>query len=193
MPFRIQFTVSASMFAIQKKKMKESKQKKVITYLRTLNKTIVDINNKKRKIIHMLAGIPKNKEAHYLPLKLKCVKKKMRYHKSLPVKKTDRLTQEQLLERIRDPQVTVLYEFQPFIEEENMVKEFVKTYNKDDDSLITIDKNSDKMQLMYMSKITRFIFNIQQSIQVDWDIYAKMHKLDGIKMSLTNITYVQCD
>ncbi len=189
MAFRVQFTVSASMFAMQKKKMKASKQKKVITYLRTLHKTLVDINNKKRKIIQMLGGIPAHKETHYLPLKLTCVGKKMRYHH--PVK-TITKSRTAMLESLRDPQITILYEFQPFMAEEKMAKDFVKGYNKDDDSLTSIKKEDSAMQLMYMSKLTRFIFNTQQSLQMDWDIYAKMHKIKGIKMNISNITYVQC-
>jgi len=190
MAYRLQFTISTANFIAQKKNMKTSKQKKVINYLKDMGRLIPDINQKKRRLIQLFSG---QKEPFYIPLKVKCIKQRLRFHKELPKTVTVKGKTRMNPDSLRDPQVTMVFEFTPFSEdhEEKIFQEYIKSFNEEPDCLMKLKKTETTLEMMYMSKLTRFIHNTFNSLQGDWELFCKVHKLKGMKLEMFNITYLK--
>lgn len=192
MTYRIQFTISTSNFTRQKKDMKKLNQKRVIDYLKDMGRLIPDINKNKRKLIQLFSG---QKEPFYIPLKVKCIKQRLRFHKSLPKAITGKGKGKKQInpDSLRDPQVSMVFEFTPFSEkdEERAFHEYIKSFNEEEDCLMKLKKSENTLQMMYMSKLTRFVHNIYNSLQGDWELFCNVNKLKGMKIEMFNITYLK--
>ena len=198
MTYRLQFTISTSQFLIQKETMTKKQKKKVIDYLKDMGRLIMDINQKKRNLLRIFSG---QKEPYYIPLKVKCIKQRMRYHKSiskpfpkvLPKTLLNKGKPTKSLDDFRDPQVSMMLEFTPFSEsiEKKVFHEYVKSFNEEPDCLMKLKKNEESLQMMYMSKLTRFVYNIYNTLQGDWELFCKVNKLKGMKLEMFNITYLK--
>ena len=180
MTYRLQFTISTANFVKQKGELKKSQQKKVIDYLKDMGRLITDINQKKRRLIRIFSG---QKEPFYIPLKVKCIKHRLRFHKTLPKTVTEKGKTRMNLDALRDPQVSMVLDFTPFSEtiEKGIFHEYVKSFNEEPDCLMKLKKNDESLRMMYMSKLTRFVYNMYNTLQGDWELFCKVNKLKGMK------------
>ena len=97
------------------------------------------------------------------------------------------------LDALRDPQVSMVLDFTPFSEtiEKGIFHEYVKSFNEEPDCLMKLKKNDESLRMMYMSKLTRFVYNMYNTLQGDWELFCKVNKLKGMKLEMFNITYLK--
>lgn len=198
MTYRLQFTIATKEFLLQKDGMTKKQKKKVIDYLKDMGRFITDINQKKRNLLRLFSG---EKEPYYIPLKVKCLKQRLRFHKTiskpfpkvLPKTLMNKGKPSKSLENFRDPQVSMMLEFTPFSEkdEKRAFHEYVKSFNEEEDCLMKLKKNDESLHMMYMSKLTRFVYNIYHTLQGDWELFCKANKLKDMKLEMFNITYLK--
>lgn len=189
MTYRLQFSISAGSFVEQKKHMNKIQQKKVLEYLKNLGELIMSINRKKRRLIRLFSG---EQNPYYIPLKMKCIKQKLRFHKSLPFTSGERGKKKINPDALRDPQISMIFEYTRFNAsiEEKLLREYMKTFNSDPDCMIKLSNKKDSLESMYFSKLIRSIHNTFNTLQCDWDVFCKENKIKNLKLEMFNITYL---